>query len=83
MGNSTDPDFLGADFFKAKNIMDKKNDQLTIHLASDKKSKISIFAELENKSLSEMGEFIIDLYLAEKNKQFQLMQKAFNNPENL
>jgi len=62
--------------------MEKKTESINIHLSADKKSRVAILAELENKSLSEMGEHIIDLYLNEKQRQYELMSKAFGQIEN-
>lgn len=62
--------------------MEKKTESINIHLSADKKSRVAILAELENKSLSEMGEYIIDLYLNEKQRQYELMSKAFKTQEN-
>ncbi len=61
---------------------EKKTESINIHLSSDKKSRVVILAELENKSLSEMGEYIIDLYIGEKQRQYELMSKAFKSQEN-
>ena len=62
--------------------MEKKTESINIHLSADKKSRVAILAELENKSLSEMGEHIIDRYLNEKQRQYELMSKAFGQIEN-
>jgi len=63
-------------------MSDKKTESINIHISSEKKARVLVLAELENKSLSEMGEHIIDQYLNEKQRQFELMSKAFGNLQN-
>lgn len=61
--------------------MNKKTEQITIHVTQDQKAVFLALAELEGMTASELGSQVVNDFISAKFSVYQTMRKVFDSKE--